>query len=332
MPKFDKVMVLGSNSFSGASFCAYLLKQGVDVIGVSRSEEANSVYLPYKWTDTDQNFRFYQYDLNNDLDEIIALVKREKLSCIVNFAAQSMVGQSWEMPEHWFQTNAVSTTKLINALKKIDFLSRYVHVTTPEVYGSTDRFITEDEPFNPSTPYAVSRAAGDMSLKSYMDAYDFPALMTRAANVYGAGQPLYRIIPRMIYFIKTGQKLDLHGGGVSQRSFIHMEDVAKATWQIATEATVGQTYHISTNEIVTVRQLVEKICSRLKVSFEDYVNVGEERLGKDQAYLLSSEKLRQELGWTDQVTLDDGIDECIQWVERNLDVLKTMPQSYIHKP
>jgi len=220
---------------------------------------------------------------------------------------------------------------LHEALRQCDFLDKYVHVTTPEVYGSTDGFIKEDTPFNPSTPYAVSRAASDMSLKTYFDAYGFPVVFTRAANVYGPGQQLYRIIPRTILSILTGKKLQLHGGGHSRRSFIHMRDVSSATIKIATEGVAGQTYHISTDEIVTVRALVEKICAKLGVDFNTCVEVVGERLGKDAAYMLDSTKLRSTLGWKDQVGLDEGLDDCIAWVKKNLDEMKSMHWDYVHK-
>lgn len=325
------VLVLASNSFSGASFIDFLLRQGERVIGVSRSPEAHRVFLPYRWSGRDAGFSFYQCDLNHDLDKLMSVVSSEKPSYVVNFAAQSMVGESWKHPDHWFMTNVVSTVRLHERLRHCDFLRKYVHVTTPEVYGSTDGFIRETAPFNPSTPYAVSRAAGDMSLRTYFDAYRFPVVFTRAANVYGPGQQLYRIIPRTILFILLGRKLQLHGGGVSRRSFIHMNDVSDATWRIAREAPPGETYHISTSEIVTVRELVERICRKLQVKFEDHVEVVGERLGKDAAYMLDSTKLRENLGWHDAVSLDAGLEQCIRWVKDNLAQLEQQPFDYTHK-
>jgi dTDP-glucose 4,6-dehydratase len=243
-----------------------------------------------------------------------------------------MVGQSWEYPEHWFMTNAVSITRLFSQLHKRDFLKKYVHITTPEVYGNTSGWIKEDTAFNPSTPYAVSRAAGDMSLKSYFDNFNFPMVATRAANVYGAGQQLYRIIPRTILFIRLGKQLELHGGGVSQRSFIHINDVSDATWKVMLNGKLGDTYHISTKEIVSIRQLVELICKKMDVDFDQYVKVGPERIGKDAAYMLDSSKCRKEVAWTDKITLEQGLEECIDWVDSNLDVLKEQSHDYIHKP
>jgi len=328
----EKVLVIGSNSFSGASFIGWLLEQGHEVIGVSRSPEAHRVFLPYRWTGKDQSFRFERIDLNHDLDALETLMRRERPLRVVNFAAQSMVGESWKFPDHWMMTNVVSAVRLHEMLRNLDFLERYVHVTTPEVYGSTEGFIKESAPFSPSTPYAVSRAASDMSLRTFFEAYRFPVVFTRAANVYGPGQQLYRIIPRTILFLLLGRKLQLHGGGHSRRSFIHMRDVSDATWRIATRAPLGETYHISTNEIVTIRELVERICAKLGKNFEDSVEVVGERLGKDAAYMLDSSKLRSDLDWKDDVTLDNGLDDCIAWVKSNLSELKQQPFDYVHKP
>jgi dTDP-glucose 4,6-dehydratase len=325
-------VVIGSNSFSGASFVSHLLKQGYDVIGMSRSPEPHDVFLPYKWHKHESKFSFHQIDINHDLDDADEILRRARPSHIVNFAAQSMVGESWKNPADWMMTNVVSTVRLHDTLRKYDWLDRYVHVTTPEVYGSTSDFIQEDAPFRPSTPYAVSRAAGDMSLRTYVDAFGFPAVFTRAANVYGPGQQLYRIVPRAILFALTGRKLQLHGGGASRRSFIHIDDVSNATLAIALEAPVGETYHISTNEIVSIRELTERICQRAGVAFDAAVDIVEERAGKDQAYLLDSNKLRRDLGWSDTISLDAGLDDCFAWVRQHQDVLAALPNSYQHKP
>ncbi len=330
----SSVLVLGSNSFSGASFVRHLLQQGLDVIGASRSPEAAEVYLPYKWLTKEQQarFRFAQLDLNHDLEKLERLIRDEHIQVVANFSAQSMVGESWDKPDDWMQTNVVSVAKLAERLRHIDFLEKYVHVTTPEVYGSTDGWIDEDTPFNPSTPYAVSRAAGDMLFKIYRETFGLPVVSTRAANVYGPGQPLYRIIPRTIFFLLTGRMLELHGGGVSTRSFIHIDDVSRATWQIAQHAPVGETYHISTDRIISIKDLVALLCEKLNKPFDAHVKVVGERLGKDSAYWLKSEKLRSKLGWADTIGLEQGLDEPVAWAQANLAALNTQPMQYIHKP
>jgi dTDP-glucose 4,6-dehydratase len=325
----EKIIVIGSNSFSGASFVPSAIDAGFEVIGISRSEEPNPVFLPYKYSGGD--IEFHQLDLNHDLDKIMALINTKKPEYVVNFSAQSMVAQSWDHPDHWFKTNVVSTIQFHDQLRHCDFLKKYVHISTPEVYGSCEGYIKESNSYYPSTPYAVSRAAADMSLHTFFNSYQFPVVFTRAANVYGPGQQLYRIIPRTILFIKMGKRLQLHGGGTSERSFIHMQDVSDATLRTMKEGSSGEIFHIATNDSITIRSLVELICDLMGVRFEDYVDVAEERLGKDSAYLLDSSKVRNTLDWKDQVSLKEGVLSVLQWIEKNLDVLKQQPFDYIHK-
>ncbi len=324
------VFVIGSNSFSGASFCHYLMEKGIEVVGISRSAQPVKALAPQSWGNTSR-YQFHQLDLNHDLDKIEAIIDARKPSHIYNFAAQSMVGQSWDTPEHWFMTNVVSSVKLHNYLRHKDFLDKYIHISTPEVYGSCSGFIDESHGFNPSTPYAVSRAAADMSLKTFFDVHQFPVVTTRAANVFGEGQPLYRIIPKTIISVMKGEKLPLHGGGHSERSFIHIDDVSDATLKIGERGTLGETYHISTKETVTIRNLVAMICERLGTRLEQVCNITEDRPGKDAAYLLNTDKLRKELGWRDTITLEAGITSTINWAQDYFDVLKNLPVEYQHK-
>jgi dTDP-glucose 4,6-dehydratase len=327
----SRFLVIGSNSFSGASFSRHLLEQGYETVGASRSAEPDPVFLPYRWILAGASFRFRQIDLNHDLGALDALLDNYRPTHVVNFAAQSMVAESWQNPDHWFQTNLVSTVRLHDRLRRLASLERYVHVSTPEVYGSTQGIVGEAAAFNPSTPYAVSRAAADFSLRTYHQHYGFPVVTTRAANVYGPGQQLYRIIPKTFLSIRNGQKLQLHGGGVSERAFIHIDDVSDATLKIALHGRNGEDYHISTDRIIRIRDLVGLICERLGVDFDTAVDIAEERPGKDAAYRLDSRKLASELGWTSRIGLEDGLSEVGAWIDRNIEVLSAMPQTYQHK-
>ena len=331
MAAHEKYLILGSNSFSGATFADFLAAQGHDVLATSRSEEAHDAFLPYKWQARPGRVRYKRVDLNHDLEALKALLASERPTHVVNFAAQSMVGESWLHPDHWMMTNVVSAVRLHELLRRHDGLERYVHVTTPEVYGSTEGWVREDAPFNPSTPYAVSRAAGDMSLRTYFANYQFPVVFTRAANVYGPGQQLYRIVPRTVIAAMGAGKLRLDGGGKSVRVFIHMADVSDATLKIAQHGTPGETYHISGYELVSIRTLVEMILQRLGRRFEDCVEIGPERPGKDTAYTLDSMKVRTQLGWRDTISLAQGIDDVIAWAERFGDELAKLPAKYEHK-
>ena len=327
----EKFLVLGSNSFSGATFVATALAAGADVIGVSRSPEPDEALLPYKWAPHDR-FTFHALDFNHDLDRIDAVIREAAPQYIVNFAAQSMVAQSWEHPDHWYQTNVVASARLVDRIKKLEFLRTFVQISTPEVYGSTSGLVKETAPFNPSTPYAVSKAACDLNLLAYKKAFGFPVVFTRAANVCGPGQPLYRIIPRTVFCVLTGRKLRLEGGGTSVRSFIHMRDVAEGTLEVARRGTVGDVYHLATAENQTIRAVVEEICRQMGARFEDCVETTPARLAQDPAYLLDTTKARTEFGWRPKLTVADVIRETIDWMKASIDRLRMIPADYVHKP
>src|SRR6185436_2484179 len=158
--------------------------------------------------------------LNRDMAALCEILTQAKPAYVVNFASQSEVVPSWDHPEQWFQTNAVSTAALANFLRRQKWLKRYVHISTPEVYGNCEGVVRENAPFNPSTPYAASRAAAELMLWTLVKEYGFPLTVIRSTNVYGAHQQLYKIIPRAVIYLKTGRRLPLHGGGQQVRSFI----------------------------------------------------------------------------------------------------------------
>ncbi|MBK8038272.1 MAG: GDP-mannose 4,6-dehydratase [Verrucomicrobiaceae bacterium] len=330
----QKILVIGSNSFSGASFVRYLLKQpGLEIAGASRSAEPDTAFRPYGWDQmaAGSKFSFHRLDLRRDLDALVKLAADMEATHVINFAAQGMVAESWLKPEDWYQTNTVANIMLHDRLRKLPSLQKYVHISTPEVYGSTAGLLKETRSFNPSTPYATSRAACDMSLHNFLENYRFPVVWTRAANVYGPGQQLYRVIPRMVMAILTGKKLQLHGGGHSVRSFIHIDDVASATWDIAQKAEPGSIYHISTDRFISIRDLVQLVCTRMGEDFAKHTEEAPERDGKDAAYLLDAARVRAEFNWQDRISLEEGVDQTIAWAKEHFETLKNLPLNYIHK-
>lgn len=310
------------------------MSEGHEVVGVSRSDELDPVFLPYHWGPAERlkKFSFLRMDLNEKAEEIGRLAREQNLAWVANFAAQSMVAESWLTPVHWYQTNVVANVRLHEELRKWDGLKKYLHVTTPEVYGSCSGVVREDAPFNPSTPYAASRAACDLHLMTFFKRYNFPVVFTRAANVYGPGQQLYRIVPRAALFSRLQKKLPLHGGGHSTRAFIHGKDVATASLAILDRGQPGQVYHLSTDRFIAIRDLVSMIAQKTGSSFEKLAEVTEDRPGKDAAYLLDSTRAKQELGWAPAVDLEAGADSVIRWIDQNLSTLRTLPDHYIHKP
>lgn len=327
-----KIAVLASSSFAGSAYVAHALNAGSEVLGISRSPEPDAMFLPYRQVEHASKFRFVQLDLNRDLSRICDELTGFQPEAIVDFAGQGMVAESWHAPEQWYQTNIVSKVRLQHFLKDQAWLGQYIRISTPEVYGSCDELIREDQPYNPSTPYAVSHAAIDMSLRAFHEHYGFPVMFGRFSNFYGEHQQLYRIVPKAILSVRTGVRLPLHGGGKSVRAFIHASDVAEGIERMIHAGKPGEIYHFSPRQFQTIREVVGAICLRLGTTVENATETAADRPGKDRAYLMDSSKAARELGWTPRVEFQDGIDRTIAWVDRHFAQMRTLSWNYAHKP
>jgi dTDP-glucose 4,6-dehydratase len=328
-----KIVVIGANSFSGQDFVDLLLDDpDNEVIGVSRSPERPTLFLKYRSRGYLSHYRYFQIDLNQQMPALLELLDAECPEYIVNFAAQSEVGPSWEYPEHWFQTNCVALARLVNHLRKRDYLRRYLHISSPEVYGTCIGTVKEDAPMNPSTPYAASKAAADLLLSTYFKQFGFPLVTVRATNVYGARQQLFKIIPRSVIYLKLDRKIELHGGGAAVKSYIHIRDVSHGELAILNRGRLGQVYHLSPDRGIAVREVVRKICELMGRRFEDNTAVVKDRPGQDAAYVIDSGRARVELGWSPRINLEEGLSEVIAWVEQSWDEVMKQPLEYQHKP
>lgn len=321
-----KILIIGSNSFSGSHMCSFLLKKGYFVIGISRSS-LEKAYTPFNHKD--KNFKFYKLDLNKHTEKIINIINRLKPSYIINYAAQGMVNESWKFPLDWYQTNIISNIKIIERIKKFKFIKKYIQFSTPEVYGDTKKLIDETKFFNPSTPYAISRSTCDYHLLRISKYFKFPVVITRTSNVYGPYQRLYRIVPKTMMMIKKEKKIKIDGRGLSSRSFIYIEDVCEALYKIMYKGKINETYHISTNTFLTIKNLVNKINKLMKVRNMYYFS--EDRIGKDHRYHLSSKKIRKNLKWSSKTKIDEGLKKTLKWINLNYKTLKKESLKYIHK-
>ena len=191
--------------------------------------------------------------------------------------------------------------------------------------------VKEDQIFSPSTPYAVSRASSDMYLYALGKATNFPFLITRSSNVYGPGQRLYRLIPKLITKIRKGEKFQLEGDGSSSRSFLYIDDVTSGIIKAINLGSPGHTFHFSTNEQMSIASIVKTICHYMGVDFEKSVEYVPDRVGKDMVYDLNSSKANKLLNWIPKVSLMQGIKETASWIENNYETLSTHSDTYIHK-
>ena len=333
MNGMHKIVVLGANSFSGQDFVDLLLGDpSLRVVGVSRSAERSELFLRYRLLEDLSRYRYHAIDMNRDMPGMLDLLDRERPDAIVNFAAQSEVAPSWEHPEHWFATNCVALARLVNHLRRRDYLKRYLHISSPEAYGTCVGMVREDAPMNPSTPYAASKAAADLLLRTYHKQFAFPLVTVRATNVYGARQQLFKIIPRSVIWVKLRRRIPLHGGGRAVKSYIHIRDVSRGELAILRNGTVGQVYHLSPDRGHAVRDIVGLICNRMGVSFGEATEDVEERPGQDAAYIIDSTKARSQLDWSPMVGLEAGLNEVVDWVNEYWDEIRRRPLEYQPRP
>jgi dTDP-glucose 4,6-dehydratase len=329
-----KVLVIGCNSFSGSNFVSFLLDNNYKVYGVSRTSKINKIYLKYKKNENLKNFFFYKINLNKqqDLSKIVTLIKKLKISYIVNFAAQGMVNESWESPLDWYKTNVMSSVELVEKIKKFKFIKKFLQISTPEVYGDKRGIINENSNFQPSTPYAVSRAAFDFHLLNLQKNFNFPVVISRAANVYGPGQALYRIIPKTIIYLNKKKKIILDGLGSTLRSFIYIDEVVEAYYLILKKGKNGNTYIVSDNKFITIKKLVKKIAHMKKKNFNRCVVLKEkDRVGKDKMYKISNHKLKTQIKFKFKINLEKGLKIVDKWIANNINSIKKEKTSYTHK-
>ena len=290
------------------------------------------MFLRYKSRADLSRYHYVQADMNRDMDALLALLDRERPEAIVNFAAQSEVAPSWDHPEHWFETNTVALARLVNHLRRRDYLKRYLHVSSPEAYGTCENSVDESAPLNPSTPYAASKAAADLLLSVYRKQFGFPLLTVRSTNVYGARQQLFKIVPRTAIYLKLGRTVELHGGGQAVKSYIHVRDVSRGELAILKNGRLGELYHLSPDSGVAVKDVVRRLCKRMGKDFAAATRAVGERPGQDKAYVLVSSKARTELGWRPEIGLDEGLSEVLDWIEINWDDISRAPLEYAHQP
>jgi dTDP-glucose 4,6-dehydratase len=289
-----KVAVLGASSFSGSAFAVYAADRGAQVFSYSRS-------------------RGFDLGVDNSVNDLAKKLLADNPSFIVNFAALNMVAESWAHFQDYYRVNVIGVARLVDLLRRGGWSGRWVQVSTPEVYGAREDKIREFAWFAPSTPYAVSRAAIDMHLSALHHTYGFDVAYTRTVNVYGPSQQPYRIIPKTVLSILRGQKLKLHGGGHSKRSFIHVHDMAAGIFLVMLKAKAGSTYHMSTQGMYSIRDVVDRVCRLMGAKFDQAVEDDLERPGKDNMYLLDDSSIRTNLGWRDIVPFEDGLVETVNW-------------------
>jgi dTDP-glucose 4,6-dehydratase len=314
-------VLLGGGGVFAIHLAKYLLDQAEPrkVICVGRNPPAGAPFT-LEVGKNDPRYAYEQIHVVFEQDRLLQLFDREKPEVIVNFAALAYA-TSWEKSYRYYETNVIALAKMCEELMRRSYLERFIQVGTSELYGSVEGPATEDAPLRPTSPYAVSKMAGDLHLETLWAVRKFPMNIIRPSNAYAPGQLLYRILPRAVYCALNGEKLPLQGGGNVKKSYMHARDLARAIWLISEKAPPGRLYNVGPERPCTIRHLVELVAEDTGIPFEKLVDITPGRVGEDEQYWLDSSRIKAELGYREAIDLRMGVRDMVAWGRRYLDQL-----------
>jgi len=310
-----KIFVTGGAGFIGSTFIRYILANGCNcsVVNYDKLTYAGNLQN-VESVAGNPNYLFVKGDICN-----AAAVEAAMRGCdaVIHFAAESHVDRSIYEPAPVIQTNVTGTFILLEVARKIS-VSRFVHVSTDEVYGDIPEgaFADENSPLQPSSPYSASKAASDLLVRSYVRTYKFPAVITRSSNNYGPYQFPEKFVPLMITNAISDKALPVYGAGKQQRDWLHVEDNCRGILAVLQRGRIGEVYNIGGFDLEENLSMVRRIL-RLVGKSERLLSYVQDRPGHDRRYALNCKKIQTELGWRPAISLEDGLRQTIDWYKND---------------
>ncbi len=322
------VLVTGGAGFIGSNFIRWLLRRtpAVHVINVDaltyagNLESLEDVALAHG-PGGDCRYHFVRGDVC-DVDLMMRLSRGESFptpDCVVHMAAESHVDRSIMGPAAFVETNVRGTLTLLEACRAAHTARarpfRFLQVSTDEVYGTlgpNDPGFTEATPLAPNSPYSASKAGADFLVRSYVETFDFPAIVTRCSNNYGPYQFPEKLIPLMITRALADKPLPVYGDGLNVRDWLHVEDHASAIWTVLTRGRLGEVYNIGGGAERANIDVVRVLLNALGKP-ESLIQYVTDRPGHDRRYAMNTEKLCGVLGWQAEHAFEAGLGSTVQW-------------------
>lgn len=314
----NPLLVTGGCGFIGSNFIRYLLETdpAARVINFDALTYAGNLANLADLVESNQ-YQFIRGDVTDRTAVRAALT--DGVSGIVHFAAESHVDRSIQDSGPFVRTNVLGTQVLLDAAREFK-VPRFVQVSTDEVYGSLgpSGYFTEQTPLAPNSPYAASKTAADLLVRSYIHTFDLPAVITRCSNNYGPYQFPEKLIPLFIANLMDNQPVPVYGDGRQVRDWIHVRDHCAAIDLVWRSGRVGEVYNIggrcekSNMELThTLLDLLDKPRTLIR-----HVN---DRPGHDRRYAIDCSKIERELGWQPRVKFEDGLKNTIQWYAEHME-------------
>lgn len=319
-------LITGGAGFIGTNYIRYILDRYPDdrVVCVDKLTYAGNIEN-VKQFKTDRRFSFEKTDICKRAD-IYRLFEKYPIDCVVNFAAESHVDRSIQVPEVFLETNVFGTEVLLDAVNKYG-IRRFHQISTDEVYGDLPldkpqlRF-TEDSSIMPSSPYSASKASADLLSLAYFRTYGTPVTISRSSNNYGPYQHPEKLIPLIIEKAQRDESLPVYGDGRNVRDWIYVRDHCVAVDRIVRYGKVGEVYNIGGSCEKANIDIVKTILSLLRKP-ESLITYVKDRPGHDLRYAIDPGKIKKELGWVCETDFDTGISQTIKWYCDNASWLKS---------
>jgi dTDP-glucose 4,6-dehydratase len=311
-----KVLVTGGAGFIGSNFIRFFLRRYPDdaLVNLDKLTYAGNLENVSEFG-SDPRYEFVRGDIADP--QALEGVFGRQIDAVVHFAAETHVDRSIADASDFVRTNVQGTHALLEAGRRHG-VQHFLHVSTDEVYGSMAPGQTADEqtPLLPNSPYAASKAASDLLVRSYWQTYRFPAIVTRCSNNYGPYQFPEKLVPLMITNTLEGKPLPLYGDGLNERDWIFVEDHCAALDQVLRAGRPGEIYNIGSGQPIANLQIVRHLLQILDKS-EDQIQFVTDRPGHDRRYALKTRKISAELGWRPTTELSRGLLQTVEWYRVN---------------
>jgi len=310
-----KLFITGGAGFIGSNFIRLVLApdQPHTVVNYDKLTYAGNL-ANLESVARDARYRFVKGDI---CDAHAVEAGMSGCDAVVHFAAESHVDRSIYEPAAAIQTNVTGTFVLLQIAKKLA-LSKFVHVSTDEVYGdmAPGAFSNEETPIHPSSPYSASKASSDLLVHSYVRTYNFPGVITRASNNYGPYQFPEKFLPLLISNLIDNTPLPIYGDGKQERDWLHVVDHCRGIMAVLERGRIGEVYNIGGADIVENVAMAKALLNAMGKP-ETLLTYVKDRPGHDRRYALNCKKITAELGWQPQITLADGLRQTIDWYKSN---------------
>ena len=318
-----RVLVTGGLGFIGSNLIKLLIEQKYTVINIDKITYSSNFYNTKEFK-KNKRYKFIKCDIQNK-KKILQILKKYKPIGIFNLAAETHVDRSIDSPRNFINSNILGVFNLLECFKKYCRKNKnikLIHISTDEVFGDVVKGRSkETDSYNPSSPYAASKASSDHLVSSYIKTYKIPGIITNCSNNYGPKQHPEKLIPKLIYNILNNRKLPIYGKGNNSREWIYVSDHCEALIKIFKKGRLNSFYNIGSNTNLNNISIVKKLLSiarnKTKIGKNVKIEFVKDRPGHDLRYAINSKKLRKEINWRPKININIGLEKTLDWYINN---------------